>query len=376
MVRSCIVVRLHVRAGTGAAPGDLRRRTFVALAALVVAGGAGCKKKTPVFDDGEAEAPTAPDARGLATASHDPAVQRAGDHDEAGAPAAGRELVGPGFPEPGPWVSFYGTAAQMGDLAKVARTYRIINIDADPGAGNFTDAQIKTLRAGGANRVISYFNVGACEHYRSYWSRAPEGVVPCGANRAAQRGAYQGYPDETWMDPSNADYQRLILEHVGPRLAARVDGFYLDNLEILEHGSMSSNGSCSAACRQGGLDLVRKLREKFPDHLIVMQNATSDVTRLGTTGGVAFPRLLDGVAHEEVYAPKHDASAEQELVAWKAMGLATRSGRPFWIAVEDYAGSCANKAAAHAALARARAKGFSPYVSDESGGQKVVCYWD
>src|SRR3954470_22140026 len=72
------------------------------------------------------------------------------------------ELSGPGFPEAGPWVSFYGNAAQMGDLAKVARTYRIVNIDADPTAANFTDAQLDVLRDGGKNRVLSYFNIGAC----------------------------------------------------------------------------------------------------------------------------------------------------------------------------------------------------------------------
>jgi cysteinyl-tRNA synthetase len=107
-----------------------------------------------------------------------------------------------------------------------------------------------------------------------------------------------------------------------------------------------------------------------------MQNATSDVTRLGTTAGLAYATLLDGIAHEEVFAPKADTSAEAELLAWKGMGLATKDGRPFWIAVEDYAGNCANASVAHAALAKSRARGFSPYVSDESGGQKVVCYWE
>lgn len=284
--------------------------------------------------------------------------------------------LGPGFPVAGPWVSSYGTAAQMGDLAKVASTYRIINIDADPGAANFTGEQLRVLQAGGRNRVLSYFNVGACEHFRTYWASAPAGLASCAANTAAQRGPYEGYPDETWMDLGDERYQRLLLEHVAPRLAARADGFYLDNLEILEHPAMTKNGPCSAACRQGGLDFVRKLREKFPAHLIVMQNATSDVTRLGTTGGVRFAILLDGIAHEEVYAPRHDSSAETELLAWRAMGLGSRSGRPFWIGVEDYVGSCSNHVAARAALARARSRGFSPYASDESGAQKAVCYWD
>jgi len=163
---------------------------------------------------------------------------------------------------------------------------------------------------------------------------------------------------------------------VAERLAARVDGFYLDNLEILEHPRSSSNGPCSPSCKQGGLDFVRKLRERFPRHLIVMQNATGDVTRLGTTGGIAFPTLLDGIAHEEVYAPSLDATAEAQLIAWSALGLTSPSGHRFWIGVEDYVGTCSAKSAARAAAARARSHGFSPYASDESGGQKVVCFWD
>lgn len=283
---------------------------------------------------------------------------------------------GPGFDVTGPWVSFYGTAAEMGDLAKVAATHRIINIDADPGARNFTDAQLKQLKAGGKNRVLSYMNVGACEVYRDYWSKAPPGMVACGPNRAAHLGAYDGYPNETWMDPGNTDYAKLVVEHVAARLAARgVDGLYLDNLELLGHGERTKNGRCNARCRQGGLDLVAALRARFPNLLLVMQNGTSDVTRLGTTGGLPFPSMLDGIAHEEVYAPKPDAEAERELLAWKALPFESRNGHPLWVAVEDYVGSCKNTAGARAAIEKAARRGFSSYVSDESGGQKVVCYW-
>src|SRR5581483_8192897 len=148
-----------------------------------------------------------------------------------------------GFPVSGPWVSFYGTAAEMGDLAKVAATFRVINLDADPDGANFTAAQIQQLRAGGQNRVISYLNLGSCEMFRSYWSTAPAGLVSCSANTAAQLGPYQGYPDEVWMNLGDADYQNLILQHVAPRLASMgVDGFFLDNLELVEHGTATSDG--------------------------------------------------------------------------------------------------------------------------------------
>lgn len=293
--------------------------------------------------------------------------------------SAGLLTAGPGFPEAGPWLSFYGTSQEMGSLDKVAQAFRIINIDADPaddGVGNFTDAQLQKLRAGGKNRVLSYLNVGACERYRTYWKKAPPGFVSCGANVAAHLGSYEGYPDEVWMDPSSADYQKLVVEHVAARLLARgVDGLYLDNLELLSHPATDKNGPCSSSCRQGGLDLVRKLRERYPEALLVMQNGTSDVTRLGTTGGVRFATLLDGIAHEEVWEPKHDPTAEAELLAWKALGLGTKTGRPFWIAVEDYVGGCGEHARAHAVFQKAQSHGFAPCVTDDSGKQKVVCYW-
>jgi cysteinyl-tRNA synthetase len=178
------------------------------------------------------------------------------------------------------------------------------------------------------------------------------------------------------MNLADPEYRKLLLEYVAPRLAARgIDGFYLDNLEVLEHGPEASEGPCDDACSQGGLDFVRTLRERYPDRLIVMQNATSEVTRLGATGGVAFATLLDGISHEEVYAPSYDRAAEQQLLAWKAMRITSREGHPFFIGVEDYVGSCRNTVQARAAFARAHQQGFSSCVSDESAGQRVVCFW-
>ena len=263
----------------------------------------------------------------------------------------------------------------MGGLGRAAQKFRVLNIDADPGNGSLTAAQITRLKAGSKNRVISYLNLGSMESSRTYWTQVPLGFVSGKANRAAHLGPYAGYPDETWMDLSNAEYQRLIVDFVAPRLVAQgVDGFYLDNLELIEHGPQDQNGPCSSACRQGGLDLVRRLREKYPSLLIVMQNSTSDVTRLGTTGGVAFPSLLDGIAHEELYAPSPDAQFLRELKKWQAMKLRP-GGRAFWIATEDYVGSCANRSAARAVYTASRAQGFSPYVTDASAVQREICYW-
>lgn len=283
-----------------------------------------------------------------------------------------------GFPDFGPWGSFYGSASQV-DSTKMAATYRIMDIDADPDMGNFTPEQIKTLQNSGKNKVLSYFNLGSCENFRGYWNNVPAGLLSCSANKAAQLGTYSGYANEVWMNMGNPDYQRLVLEYIAPRLAARgVDGFYFDNMEILEHGTNTSNGPCDAACSQGGLNLIAKLRDKYPNMLFVMQNATSDTTRLGkatgASGTVAYPSLLDGIAHEEVYKPSFDSGAESEMTNWSLMNL-TPGGRKFFIGTLDYVGICGNTTDAKSAFQSSRARGFSPSVSDASASQQTVCYW-
>lgn len=298
-----------------------------------------------------------------------------GNGGTAGTGGTGGGMEGRGFPEAGPWVSFYGPADGV-DLARVASTFRVINIDADPEGANFTKAQIAELRGGGQNRVISYLNVGSCESFRSYWDVEPEGHASC-VSSGALTTPYDGYPDEMWADLSNTKYRDLIVNFVAVRLADMgVDGFFLDNLEVVEHGTSTTNGPCDDACSQGGLDLVWELRQKFPDKLIVMQNATSDVTRLGATHGVDYPSLLDGISHEEVYSNGGDPQVRAEMLAWKAMGL-TVNGSAFWLACEEYVGECsaAAKADADALYAEAGADGLSAYVTDESGSQATPCFW-
>ena len=280
-----------------------------------------------------------------------------------------------GFPVGAPWVSFYGPASGV-DLAKTASTFRVINLDADPGGSNFADADIAALRAGGQNRVISYLNVGSCENFRTYWSTDPPGHKSC-VNSGALTTPYGGYPDEMWANLSNVAYRDLMVNYVAVRLAARgVDGFFLDNLEVVEHGATATEGPCDAACAQGGLDLVWELRQRFPDKLIVMQNATSDVTRLGSSHGVAYPSLLDGVSHEEVYSNGGYAQSQAEMRAWKQMAL-TVNGRPFWLAAEDYVGACstADKPKEQTISAQATADGLSSYVTDDSAKQQAPCFW-
>lgn len=295
--------------------------------------------------------------------------------------------VGPGrgFPEAGPWMTFYGAAQDLGDLRAVAAKHRVINLDADPGVGNFTPAQIQELKAGGRNRVLSYLNLGAAESFRDHWAKAPAGLLPAGQNRAAQLGAYEGYADERWMDPGNPAWRALVLEHIVPRLVAQgVDGFYLDNLELLSHGADAGHRPLSAASVQAGLDLVRELRERYPNLLIVLQNGTGPTTLHGRTGGRPFAELLDGVAHESLftqpssegdarrasYRVERDEEALAEMRAWKALSLKP-GGRPFHLSAQEYLGSRPDSGAMARVKAQAAAEGFALHVGDRSAGMQT-----
>jgi cysteinyl-tRNA synthetase, unknown class len=276
-----------------------------------------------------------------------------------------------GLPASPAWVVYYGQGSAV-DLAQVAATFKVIVIDADPGSGTpaFSASQIAALKAHGA-KVLSYLNFGACETSRTYWNTVPSGFVSCGANTAAQISKYQGY-SEYWMNPGNADYQNLIANYIAPRLAATgVDGFMLDNFEIVGHGTGTSSSPCDAACAQGGLDLVKQLRDQFPNLAIVLNGAPVQAIA-GSTGGVIFPWLIDGVMAEQVFLPSTSTSVVQALNAWQSAEQNLGRGT-FFAGTLDHAASCSATSSAQAAWTASRQAGFSPSISTTS--LTSICWW-
>jgi len=319
----------------------------------------------------DAEVPASADTAVLPSVDTGRADGRA-DSGTGGAVAATNR----GFPATSPFLVYYDTAESLGDLSAMANKFRIIDIDVDPGLGNYTKEQVTTLKGGGKNRVLGYMNLGACENFRAYWATAPTGFVSCSANKTAQLGTYEGWPNETWMNLGNADYQKLVVEYMAPNVASLgVDGFYFDNLDIVDHGTATTNGPCNGACVQGALDTVRKLREKYPNFLFVMQNAVGENTFAGTTGGVAFTSLLDGIVGENTFTPlpNGDASLLSDLLLWKGLGLKP-GGRSFFIGTLEYLSSCTNTADLTKVVNLGTANGFTSYVSTES--LDTICpYW-
>lgn len=269
------------------------------------------------------------------------------------------------------WAVYYGQGSAI-NIAHAAATFKLIVIDADPGNGTpaFSAAQIAALKANGA-KVLSYLNFGACEKSRTYWNTVPSSFVSCGANTSAQISRYSGF-QEYWMNPANADYQNLIVNYVAPRLAATgVDGFMLDNFEIVGHGANASTAPCDAACAQGGLDLVKRLRDRYPD-LAMVPNAAPVQAIGGTTGGVSFPWLIDGVIAEQVFLPSTSTSVVQLLKSWQS--TEQNLGRSaFFVGSLDYTSSCTASSSAQTAWTAAQQTGFSPSISTVS--LDSICWW-
>jgi cysteinyl-tRNA synthetase len=269
------------------------------------------------------------------------------------------------------WAVYYGQGSAI-NIAHAAATFKLIVIDADPGNGTpaFSAAQIAALKANGA-KVLSYLNFGACEKSRTYWNTVPSSFVSCGANTSAQISRYSGF-QEYWMNPANADYQNLIVNYVAPRLAATgVDGFMLDNFEIVGHGANASTAPCDAACAQGGLDLVKRLRDRYPD-LAMVPNAAPVQAIGGTTGGVSFPWLIDGVIAEQVFLPSTSTSVVQMLKSWQSTEQ-NLGRRAFFVGSLDYTSSCTASSSAQTAWTAAQQTGFSPSISTVS--LDSICWW-
>lgn len=241
------------------------------------------------------------------------------------------------------WVSYYGS----GRLAELGN-FGLVDIDVEDGAGNYSTADVATLKAGGST-VVSYLNIGAAEDFRSYWSQAS----------AYKLNSYDGWPGEYWMDVSNPGWRDLIVNTVAPQLVAKgVDGFYLDNIDVVDEYPGRSD------IRAGVVELVRQLRAKYPDKIIIGQ--TWGLTPLGDTGsdGRKMYQYLDGISKEEVNStyqggyqkiPVAESDAMvRELVSWRDRGLV--------VFTLDYATS---ESLASYDYTRSMANGLRPYVANK-----------
>lgn len=96
-------------------------------------------------------------------------------------------------------------------------TYDVVVID----AAYYEKEDIETLHQNKVT-VYSYLNVGSIETFRDSYFQLSQHVL----------GAYENWPDEYWMDVSEADWQIYIAEEANKLIEKGVDGFFLDNVDV------------------------------------------------------------------------------------------------------------------------------------------------
>lgn len=74
--------------------------------------------------------------------------------------------------------------------------------------------------------MYGYLNIGAVEEYREYYGRFERLTL----------GVYEDWPDERWVDVSDAEWQTFLIQELAPKYAALgLDGFFLDNADVYYH---------------------------------------------------------------------------------------------------------------------------------------------
>ena len=118
----------------------------------------------------------------------------------------------------------YGVCLESKHKSKVlaaAGVYDLLVIDAQ----DFTGEEITHLKTGGKTKILSYINVGAIEDDRSYFSAAKkDGLL---------LGKYDNWPGEYWVAAQKPEWKIIILGLASSLAVKGVDGFWVDNLDIL-----------------------------------------------------------------------------------------------------------------------------------------------
>ena len=97
-------------------------------------------------------------------------------------------------------------------------SYRKIVIDAQ----YFTEAEISQLKESG-HIVYSYINLGSVEEFRSYFKNFEKYFL----------GVYTNWEDERWLDVSQKEWQKFIVEDIAKQLIDKgVDGLFVDNCDV------------------------------------------------------------------------------------------------------------------------------------------------
>ena len=240
------------------------------------------------------------------------------------------------------WGIDYGAATDP----SLARRYDLLVLEPD------FDRPLDTLRGKGS-RLLGYISLGEVNMARPFAADL--------AAAGALGGANPNWKDARFADLRHPAWQAMVLDQLVPAILRKgYDGIFmdtLDNAEALERRKQDAQPGMVA----GAVDLVRALRARFPDMLIMMNRG--------------YALLPDVVSHIDIVLAEAMASrwnfvgrryelTPQQDWEWQAAQLhaAARGNPDLALMTLDY-WDPADHATVASLYARERAAGFQPYVS-------------
>lgn len=235
------------------------------------------------------------------------------------------------------WAAIYAPPADPLALA----AYDLVVLEADHAVPP------EPLRAAGTC-VIAYLSLGEIHRTRPIWARARAAGLLLGGNSR--------WPDASFVDPRSPQWHRMVVDEIAPDLLSRgYDGFFLDTIDDAAY--LEDLGTKGA--KDGMLDLVGRLRRRFPGAIVIANGGLGLMPRLGD--------LVDAFAHESVwtrfdfgtrtYSRRPEPEAAARLSALRRSS--EQAGKPFFPL--EYAGPDDTETRAWI-YRTARAHGLAPYV--------------
>ncbi len=225
----------------------------------------------------------------------------------------------------------------------VIHAYDWVVLDAD---SPYVDTLGKLFYLKRRTKLIGYMSVGEIERYRSYYNELKKFSI--GKN-------------ETWnseiADLREEEYINFLLNVVAKGIVEKgFDGFMLDTLDSYR---LAVEEEDYPAFQNAQIRLIRSLKERYPDKLIVLNRGFEILNRVGDiVDAVVVESLFHGIDEDRKYVEVEPSVRERLL---KDLEKVKNLGLP--VVVIDYVHPRDRKLAVKT-VDRIKNLGFIPYVSD------------
>lgn len=174
-------------------------------------------------------------------------------------------------------------------LLNLKKSYKTFVLDAT----YLEESDIQQIRKK-SKETFAYLNIGALEKSNSFYATFKDLTFK----------PYDNWPDESWIDVTNANWQEFLVHHLAKNLKDKgIDGLFLDNVDVYDHDQRPE-------VYQSLLQLLKDFKEK--NLKIIVNGGSTFVSQLVNEDSKLAQRLIYAVNQESVFLA-YDFDTEQAI---------------------------------------------------------------